>query len=169
MNGTPLLRPLLVGALVALAAHAPLSDRAAAQIPATGPFEVAELGVAELQAALLSGSVTCREIVAGYLQRIERYDRPSGLNAITEVHPAALAVADSIDRALAAGQPAAEKPFVDQSRIDFPCHRTVCTFPRDVRAVQPGETDIAVDPRYDRFGAEFQRWQRRESTGLASY
>jgi len=106
MNGTPLLRPLLVGALVALAAHAPLSDRAAAQIPATGPFEVAELGVAELQAALLSGSVTCREIVAGYLQRIERYDRPSGLNAITEVHPAALAVADSIDRALAAGQPA---------------------------------------------------------------
>ena len=72
-------------------------------------------------------------------------------------------------RCLAAGQPAAEKPFVDQSRIDFPCHRTVCTFPRDVRAVQPGETDIAVDPRYDRFGAEFQRWQRRESTGLASY
>jgi amidase len=65
--------------------------------------DVVEASIATLQAAILDGRATCRQVVAAHLERIERFDRESGLHAITEVNPRALAVADSIDRALAAG------------------------------------------------------------------
>jgi len=47
--------------------------------------------------------MTCRAIVAGYLDRIDRYDkRGPALNAIVVVNPNALTVADSLDRRFAA-------------------------------------------------------------------
>ncbi|MFQ5738136.1 MAG: amidase [Acidobacteriota bacterium] len=64
------------------------------------PFEVMEQTIAQLQEAITSGRVTCRQIVQAYLDRIEAYDRPSGLNAITVVNPRALERADEIDEAL---------------------------------------------------------------------
>jgi amidase len=71
---------------------------------AGGPgLDVVKASIASLQAAILDGRVTCRAVVQAHLDRIERYDRATGLNAITVVNPRALAVADSVDRALAAG------------------------------------------------------------------
>jgi amidase len=66
-------------------------------------FDVVEAAIATLQAAILDGRTTCHAVVAAHLDRIERYDHATGLGAITVVNPRALAVADSIDRALAAG------------------------------------------------------------------
>jgi len=70
------------------------------------PIGLVEASIAEVRAAVLQGRTTCRMVVQGYLDRIEAYDRPTGLGAITEVNPRALEVADSIDRALARGEPA---------------------------------------------------------------
>ena len=65
---------------------------------------VVEATIAGLQTAILNGQTTCREIVQAYLDRIEAYDQSTGLNAITEVNPRALAKADSIDQAISEGE-----------------------------------------------------------------
>lgn len=64
-------------------------------------FDVTEASIAEIQAAILSGTTTCREVVQGYLDRIEAYDGPTGLHAISMVNPRALQTADSLDQVLA--------------------------------------------------------------------
>ena len=75
--------------------------------PDLGPdgagVEVVEATIAELQAALHDGRSTCRQIVQAYLDRIEAYDQPTGLNAISMINPRALERADEIDVRLAAG------------------------------------------------------------------
>jgi len=68
------------------------------------PINVVEVSIAELQSAIMEGETSCRSVVQAYLDRIEAYDQSTGLNAITEVNPRALARADSIDRALAADE-----------------------------------------------------------------
>lgn len=68
-------------------------------------FSVFEASIADLQAAIRDGRTTCRAIVDGYLERIARYDQPTGLNAITAIDPTATVRADAIDRAIAAGRP----------------------------------------------------------------
>jgi Asp-tRNA(Asn)/Glu-tRNA(Gln) amidotransferase A subunit family amidase len=68
------------------------------------PINVVEVSIADLQSAIMEGETSCRAVVQAYLDRIEAYDQSTGLNAITEVNPRALAKADSIDRALAAGE-----------------------------------------------------------------
>lgn len=73
-------------------------------VPTPEPFNFVEASIADIQAAITAGHMTCRQIVEGYMARIERYDQPSGLNAITETNPAALVRADEIDAALAAGE-----------------------------------------------------------------
>lgn len=67
-------------------------------------FSFVEASIADVQQALSSGALSCRQIVEGYLSRIERFDKPTGLNAITEVNPLALVRADEIDTALQKGQ-----------------------------------------------------------------
>lgn len=69
--------------------------------PAPAPIPLVEATIPEVQAAVLEGRTTCRIVVQEYLDRIEAYD--GRVNAITEVNPRALAVADSIDAALASG------------------------------------------------------------------
>ncbi len=67
-------------------------------------FPIEEATIAEVHAAFLSGALTCAELVQGYLDRIEAYDRRGPrLNAIAAVNPAALDEAARLDRALAAG------------------------------------------------------------------
>jgi Asp-tRNA(Asn)/Glu-tRNA(Gln) amidotransferase A subunit family amidase len=62
-------------------------------------FDVTEKSIAELQAALSSGTVTSRDLVAQYLARIEAYDRRGPrLNAVIAVNPRALADAEALDR-----------------------------------------------------------------------
>jgi Asp-tRNA(Asn)/Glu-tRNA(Gln) amidotransferase A subunit family amidase len=70
--------------------------------PGPGPIPVAEATIAEVQDAIVSGATTCRLVVQAHLDRIEAYDARIG--AITVVNPRALAVADSLDAALAAGE-----------------------------------------------------------------
>jgi amidase len=69
------------------------------------PFEVTEAGIDEIQAALRQGHTTCEAVVSAYLERIEAYDQPLGLNAISMIHAGAVDVARGIDRRLAAGEP----------------------------------------------------------------
>ena len=75
---------------------------AAACTPAPAPIPLVEATIPEVQSAILEGRTTCRLVVQGYLDRIAAYD--GRINAITEVNPRALEVADSIDAALAAGE-----------------------------------------------------------------
>lgn len=65
---------------------------------------VVEATIEDLQSAILEGETTCRAVVQAYLDRIEAYDQSTGLNAITEINPGALAKADSIDQMLEAGE-----------------------------------------------------------------
>ncbi|HET9741996.1 MAG TPA: amidase family protein [Terriglobales bacterium] len=65
---------------------------------AQGRFEVTETTIAQTQAAIRSGKTTCRQLVEAYLQRIQAYDQPTGLNAIVTINPNALADADRLDR-----------------------------------------------------------------------
>ena len=62
-------------------------------------IEVTEASISELQAALASGKVTSRQLVASYLARIAAYDQQGpALNSIVTLNPAALAQADALDK-----------------------------------------------------------------------
>jgi amidase len=61
-------------------------------------FDVQEATVVSIHAALREGRVTCRQLVEIYLQRIERFDQPIGLNAIVVVNPHALERAEELDK-----------------------------------------------------------------------
>lgn len=67
-------------------------------------FRFVEATIEDIQYAITSGGMTCRQIVSGYLDRISVYDQESRLNAITVINRKALERADEIDRAIAAGE-----------------------------------------------------------------
>jgi amidase len=92
----------LPACLCAALACAPVHLEGPAARP-THSVDVVDITIADLQRALLEGRTTCRAVVQTHLDRIERYDQPTGLNAITEINPRALATADSLDRLLARG------------------------------------------------------------------
>jgi amidase len=78
-----------------------LSSDASAATTASQPlpsFELDELGLAALQKDLESGKYTSRRLVELYLSRVDAIDRHGpALNAIIEVNPEALAIADRMD------------------------------------------------------------------------
>ena len=62
-------------------------------------FALEETTVAELQRAMESGRITAVALVRQYLKRIEEVDqREPRLNAVIELNPDALAIAESLDR-----------------------------------------------------------------------
>lgn len=62
------------------------------------PFRVDETTIADVHAAMRAGTLTCHELVAQYLRRIETYDKNGpAINALVVVNPDALRVADSLD------------------------------------------------------------------------
>jgi amidase len=64
--------------------------------------------IGDLQAALTAGNTTAAQLVQAYLARIEAYDRAGPrLNAVREVNPDALLIADALD----AKKPAARRPL----------------------------------------------------------
>lgn len=65
---------------------------------AQNQFEVTETTIAQTQAAIRAGKVTCHQLVESYLRRIRAYDQSSGLNSIVLINPNALAEADRLDR-----------------------------------------------------------------------
>ena len=70
---------------------------------ARASFGFAEATIADVHGAIQRRTMTCRAIVAGYLDRIDRYDkRGPAINAIVVTNPNDLAIADSLDRRYAA-------------------------------------------------------------------
>ncbi len=88
--------PVLVTTLVLAAPAARAQGTTASPAP---PFIIEEATIAELHAAMRAGTLSCRQLVQGYLRRIEAYDKNGpAINALVVVNPAALATADSLDR-----------------------------------------------------------------------
>ena len=72
----------------------------ASQPPASQPsaFELNEMSVADLQAAMAAGKYTSRQLVDLYLRRIEEVDRRGPtLRSIVVINPDARAIAESLD------------------------------------------------------------------------
>jgi amidase len=94
---------LAAAALVAVSLTLSAADnpkRAPKPMPKAKPtFDVVEASVADLQAAMSSGKITSRELVALYLARIKAIDKAGPkINSVIEVNPDALAIADALDK-----------------------------------------------------------------------
>src|SRR5271155_2826957 len=60
---------------------------------------IAEKSIAELQAAMTAGKITSKALTAKYLARIKAIDKAGPrINAIIEINPDALAIADALDK-----------------------------------------------------------------------
>ena len=85
------------------------------------PLVLVETTIGEIQHALVTRKTTCHEVVSTYLQRIESYDKSSGINAITVINPEALSRAEEVDRALVSNSPLPElfcTPIVVKDNFD---------------------------------------------------
>jgi amidase len=103
---------LRLGALGGLAVAAASSSTTAARVfenhprpaaptPDVKSFELDEMSIADLRAALTRGRLTARSAAEKYLGRIEEVDRRGpGLNSVIEVNPDALKIAEALDREL---------------------------------------------------------------------
>ncbi len=60
-------------------------------------FSIIETTIADIHEAYRSGTLTCRELVEIYLERIEKYDKSTRLNAIVVTNTDALKTADELD------------------------------------------------------------------------
>jgi amidase len=61
-------------------------------------FHLVEATIDDIRGALKSGQITCRQLVAGYLMRIEAYNQSGpGLNAVQILNPHALEDAERLD------------------------------------------------------------------------
>jgi Asp-tRNA(Asn)/Glu-tRNA(Gln) amidotransferase A subunit family amidase len=68
------------------------------QIGAQAPFDVAEKSIFDLQNAMRAGTITSRELVAQYLERIRKYDQAGpAINAFITLNPRALETAAALD------------------------------------------------------------------------
>src|ERR1700724_1854454 len=67
--------------------------------PEVARFELDELTIADLQAAIASGKFTCHSLTEKYRQRIEEIDRRRpAVNSVIQLNPEALAIADGLDQ-----------------------------------------------------------------------
>ena len=67
-------------------------------------FELLEATIEDAHAAMESGAITCRQVVNGYIDRIEAFDQTGPrLNAVQHLNERALEEADALDAALRAG------------------------------------------------------------------
>jgi len=67
-------------------------------------LDLDKIGIAGLRQRLVEGEITARALAQHCLDRIE--SRDGMVNAVIELNPEALAIADKLDQALAAGRPA---------------------------------------------------------------
>ena len=58
--------------------------------PATPGFQFVEATIADIHSAIERGDARCVDIIAGYLARIDAYDKSTGLNSIIFTNPNAL-------------------------------------------------------------------------------
>jgi len=89
--------PALAGAREIMAQSSP---------PAAGPsFELDELTITDLQDGMKSGKYSARNIAEKYLARIAAIDKQGpAINAIIEINPDALAIADALDKERRSGK-----------------------------------------------------------------
>jgi amidase len=74
--------------------------------PPHARVEVREASIAQLEAQLKAGRLTCRALVEQYLRRIDAYDKKGpAINAIVVLNPDALPQADDLDRRFKASGP----------------------------------------------------------------
>ncbi|CAM3586368.1 amidase family protein [Marinicrinis lubricantis] len=63
------------------------------------PFELLEATIMDIQAAMDAGKITSKELVQMYIDRIEEYDdQGPSINAIITVNPAAVEIAEALDK-----------------------------------------------------------------------
>ena len=75
-----------------------------------GAFSLVETSIAAIHRAMVAGELTASELVQGYLERVEMYDkRGPALNALVTLNPAALERAEELD--LAFRQNAVKRPL----------------------------------------------------------
>ena len=80
-------------------------DNAAGSTSANDNFELNEITVDELQQKMKDGTYSSRKITALYLQRIDAIDKNGrAINAIIELNPDALTIADAMDAERKAGK-----------------------------------------------------------------
>ena len=79
----------------AIAVVLPLA--ASAQSSASA-FHIEETTIAETQAAVRAGKLTCRQVAETYLKRIKAYDQTTRLNTVVTLNPSVLDDADRLDR-----------------------------------------------------------------------
>lgn len=98
MNRRGFLQVASVAGAVAL--NAPVFGKTVAtRGPQVKPFALDELTIAQLQAGLKSGKFTAVSLTKKYLARIDEIDaRGVGLNAVIEINPEAVAIAQALDR-----------------------------------------------------------------------
>jgi len=71
-----------------------------AQSTASVPFRIVEATIDEIHTAFRSGRLTARQLVQGYLDRINAYDKQGpNINSVISVNPNALSEADRLDAA----------------------------------------------------------------------
>lgn len=93
-----------IGLLAACGGTEQLSDNGGAPAPVAGEFKLVEATVSDVHAAMAAGSLSCVDLVQGYLDRITAYDRQGPeLNSVIVVNPDALSEAANLDAAYAAG------------------------------------------------------------------
>src|SRR4051812_13192766 len=64
------------------------------------PFQIVETSIDGIHAAIKAGKLTVRQLVQGYLDRIEAYDKKGpNINSVITINPDALAEADRLDAA----------------------------------------------------------------------
>src|SRR5205823_14487818 len=73
---------------------------AQAQAQTTKPFEIVEATIDDIHMAMRAGRLTARQLVQGYLDRIDAYDKQGPtINSVITVNPRALEEADKLDAA----------------------------------------------------------------------
>ena len=83
----------------ALSAAREISAAANSAAPDVKPFELEEITIAELQDGMKSGKFTAHSLAEQYLARIDEIDkRGPAINAIIELNPDALSIAEALDR-----------------------------------------------------------------------
>ncbi len=90
---TPSLFSLLLLIFLLYSCNQPASNETA-----TATFELEEATIAEIHRAFEAGTCSCEQLVKAYLERIERYDQPTKLNAIVLTNPEALERARELDQ-----------------------------------------------------------------------
>jgi len=76
---------------------------AQAQITGAAPFQIVEASIDGIHTAFRSGRLTARQLVQGYLDRINAYDKQGpNINSVITLNPNALAEADRLDAAFRA-------------------------------------------------------------------